>query len=60
MFVLLDGGLQPLLAVLCEIWMSQEGHGERNVGFGRGQIPVVECFVDYDVRGSATTWLFKI
>ena len=59
MFVLLDGGLQPLLAVLCEIWMSQEGHGERNVGFGRGQIPVVECFVD-NVQCSSATWLFKI
>ena len=59
MFVLLDGGLQPLLAVLCEIWMSQEGHGERNVGFGRGQIPVVECFVD-NVQCSGTTWLFQV
>ena len=46
MFVLLDGGLQPLLAVLREWWVSQERHGERNIGLGRCQIPVVECLVD--------------
>ena len=49
-----------MLAVLGEVIVSQEWHCKWNVRLGRGQISVVECFVDYDVRGSATTWLFKI
>ena len=59
MLMLLDGGLQPLLAVLGEVWMSQKRHGERKVGFWRGQVPVVECFVD-NVQGAGATWFFKV
>ena len=59
MFVLLDGGLQPLLAVLGEVCVSQKRHGEGQVGFRRGQVPVVECFVD-NVQCSGTTWLFQV
>ena len=57
--VLLDGGLEPLLAMLGEIIMSQERYCKRNVGLGRCQIPVVKCFVD-NAQGSSTTWFFKV
>ena len=59
MFVLLDGGLQPLLAVLGEVCVSQKRHGEGKVGFWRGQVAIVECFVD-NVQCSGTTWLFQV
>ena len=59
MLVLLDGGLEPLLAVLGEIIMSQERDCKRNVGLGRCQIPVVKCFVD-NVHGSGATWFFEV
>ena len=59
MFVLLDGGPQPLLAMLREIWVRQEGHCEGNIGLGRSQISVMECFVD-NVQCSCATWFFKV
>ena len=45
--------------MLGEIVMSQEWYCKRNVGLGRCQISVVECFVDH-VQGSGAAWLFEI
>ena len=46
MLVLLDGGLQPLLAMFGEVPVCEERHCEWNVGFGWSQVAVVKCFVD--------------
>ena len=46
MLVLLYGGPQPLLTVLCEVLVCEEWHREWGVGFGWSQVAVVKCFVD--------------
>ena len=46
MFVLLDSGLEPLLAVFGEVIMSQERYCKREVGLGRCQVAVMKGFVD--------------
>ena len=45
--------------MLGRVVVSQERYCKWNVWLGRGQISVVECFVD-DMQGSATAWFFKI
>ena len=57
MFVLLNGGAEPLLAVFCEVVVRQERHCERDVWFGWCKI--AEGFVD-DVESSAAAWFFEI
>ena len=59
MFVLLNGGAEPLLAVFCKVVMRQERHGERDVRFGWCKITEKEGFVD-DVESSAAAWFFEI
>ena len=59
MFVLLDGGAKPLLTVFGKVFVRQEGHCERNVGFGWCEIAIEKGFVD-DVEGSAAAWFFKV
>ena len=56
-FVLLNGGAEPLLAVFCEVVVRQERHCERDVWFGWCKI--AEGFVD-DVESSAAAWFFEI
>ena len=46
MLVLLDGGLQPLLTMLGEVIMGEKWYCEWNIGLGRSQVAVLECFVD--------------
>ena len=46
MFVLLDGGTEPLLAMLCEVLVRQERYSERNVWLGWCKIAEKEGFVD--------------
>ena len=59
MFVLLDGGTEPLLAMLCEVLVRQEGRCERNVWLGWCKIAEKEGFVD-DVECPAAAWFFQI
>ena len=59
MFVLLNGGAKPLLAVFCKVVVRQERHCERDVWFGWCKIAEKEGFVD-DVESSAAAWFFKI
>ena len=59
MFVLLDGGTEPLLAMLCEVLVRQERHSERNVRLGWCKIAEKEGFVD-DVECPAAAWFFQI
>ena len=49
MFVLLDGGTEPLLAMLGKVLVRQERHSERNVRLGWCKIAEKEGFV-YDVE----------
>ena len=58
-FVLLNGGAEPLLAVFCEVVVRQERHCERDVRFGWCKITEKEGFVD-DVESSAAAWFFEI
>ena len=46
MLVLLDSGLEPLLAVSGEIVMRQEWYCKREVRLGRCQVAVMKGFVD--------------
>ena len=59
MFVLLDGGTEPLLTVFGEVFVREERHCERNVGFGWCKIAIEKGFVD-NVEGSAAAWFFEI
>ena len=59
MFVLLDGGAEPLLTVFGKVFARQEGHCERDVGFGWCEIAIEKGFVD-DVEGSAAAGFFKV
>ena len=59
MFVLLDGGAEPLLAVFGKVVVRQEMHCERDVRFGWCKITEKEGFVD-DVESSAAAWFFEI
>ena len=59
MFVLLNGGAEPLLAVFCKVIVRQERHCERDVRFGWCKIAVKEGFVD-DVESPAVAWFFEI
>ena len=45
MLVLLYGGPQPLLTVLCEVVVREEWHRKWDIWFGWSQVAVVECFV---------------
>ena len=56
MFVLLDGGLEPLLGVFEEVRMGEEGDSEGDVRSWWCQVSVFECLVD-NAKGSAPTWL---
>ena len=58
-FVLLDGGAQPLLTMLRKVWVCQEGRGEWYVGLRRSEIAVMECFVD-NVECSSAPWFFEV
>ena len=58
-FVLLNGGTEPLLAVLGEIVVGQEGHGQGDVRFWWCEVAVEEGFVD-DVESSAAAGFFKV
>ena len=57
--VLLNGGTEPLLAVLGEIVVGQEGHGQGEVRFWWCEVAVEEGFVD-DVESSAAAGFFKV
>ena len=45
--------------MLCKIGMSQKRDCTRKVGFGRGQVPIMECFVN-DVQCSSAAWLLEV
>ena len=45
--------------MLCKIGMSQKRDCERKVGFGRGQVPIMECFVN-DAQCSSAAWLLEV
>ena len=46
MFMLLYGSLEPLLSVLEEVVMSEEGNCKRYVGTWWCQVAVLKCLVD--------------
>ena len=58
-FVLLNGGTEPLLAVLGEIVVGQEWHCQWDVRFGWCEVAVEEDFVD-DVESSTAAGLFEV
>ena len=45
-FVVLDGGLQPLLIMLGEVIMGEKWYCEWNIWLWWGQVAILECFVD--------------
>ena len=56
-FVLLDGGTQPLLAMFCKVVVRQKGYGKWNVRLWWGE--VLEGFVD-NAWCPAAAWFFQI
>ena len=58
-FVLLDGGLEPLFAVSGEMVMGEEGDGEGDVWLGWGKVAVFESLVD-NVKSSAASGFFQV
>ena len=59
MLVLLDGGTKPLLAVLSEVIVGQEGHCQWNIWLWRREVAVDQGFVE-DVESSAAARFFQI
>ena len=59
MLVLLDGGAKPLLAVLGEVLMGQEGHCQWDVWLRWREVAVDQGFVG-DVKSSAAARFFQI
>ena len=59
MLVLLDGGTKPLLAVLSEVVVGQEGHCQWNIWFWRCEVAVDQGFVE-DVESSAAARFFQV
>ena len=59
LLVLLDGSTKPLLAVLSEVVVGQEGHCQWDVLFWRREIAVDQGFVE-DVEGSAAARFFQV
>ena len=57
--VLLNGGTEPLLAVLGEIVVGQKWHCKWNIWFWRREVAVEEGFVD-DVKSSAAAGFLKV
>ena len=59
LLVLLNGSTEPLLAVLSEIVMGQEGHCQWDVLFWRREVAVDQGFVE-DVEGSTAARFFQV
>ena len=59
MLVLLDGGTKPLLAVLGEVVMGQEGHCQWDVWLRWREVAVDQGFVE-DVKSSAAARFLQI
>ena len=59
MFVLLDGGTKPLLAVLGKVFVGQEGHCQWDVRFWWREVAVDQGFVE-DVESSAAARFFQV
>ena len=58
-FVVLNGGTEPLLAMLGEIFVGQERHCQWDVRFGWCEVAVEEGFVD-DVESSTAAGFFEV
>ena len=59
LLVLLDGSTKPLLAVLSEVVVGQEGHCQWDVWFWRREVAVDQGFVE-DVESSAAARFFQV